>query len=223
MPPYRSVRMSRGSCPSSTSQSATRSTKPVDPHTYTRGCSATGTTAAASASRVMRPGGVAYDSAEHAFAEMEGTATVVGTPDDLVRAIHQLQTITGGFGTVIGFAHDWASREATFRSWELVARHVIPEVNGLLDGYRESQRFVIGNREVFERGTAAIMAKINENERAARALAEMGQTQPRAAIPQPMTSCRCMARACTRFRSVRCTPESSSPATSASPPMARRW
>ncbi len=29
----------------------------------------------------------------------------------------------------------------------------------------------------------AIMAKINENERAARAMAEMGQTQPQAAFP----------------------------------------
>jgi limonene 1,2-monooxygenase len=84
---------------------------------------------------------------------------------------------------VIGFAHDWAPREATFRSWELVARHVIPEVNGLLDAYRESQRYVIEHREAFERGGAAIMAKINENERAAKALAETGQVQARAAFP----------------------------------------
>jgi limonene 1,2-monooxygenase len=132
---------------------------------------------------LMRPGGVIFDSAERAFDEMQNTTTVIGTPDDMVRAIRGLQEVTGGFGTVIGFAHDWASREATFRSWELVARHVIPEVNGLLDAYRESQRFVIGNREAFERGTMAIMAKINENERAVRAMAQMGQTQPQAAIP----------------------------------------
>ena len=47
-------------------------------------------------------------------------ASVVGTPDDLVAAIHRLQELTGGFGVVLGFAHDWANREATFRSWELV-------------------------------------------------------------------------------------------------------
>jgi limonene 1,2-monooxygenase len=114
---------------------------------------------------------------------MQGSPTVVGTPDDLVAAIRKLQEITGGFGTVIGFAHDWAPREATFRSWELVARHVIPEVNGLLDSYRESQRYVIAHREAFERGGEAIMAKINENERAARALEESMAGQAQSAFP----------------------------------------
>ena len=40
---------------------------------------------------------------------------------------------------------------------------------------------------------------------------------------RPMPSCRSRARACTRFRSARCMPASSSPAISASPPTARRW
>ena len=30
---------------------------------------------------------------------------------------------------VIGFVHDWANREATQRSWDLVARYVLPEVS----------------------------------------------------------------------------------------------
>ena len=37
---------------------------------------------------------------------------------------------SGGFGTVVGFVHDWANRENTMRSWDLVARYVIPEING---------------------------------------------------------------------------------------------
>ena len=51
-------------------------------------------------------------------------------PTTWSRAIRHLQEITGGFGVVLGFAHDWANREATLRSWELVARYVIPELNG---------------------------------------------------------------------------------------------
>ena len=47
--------------------------------------------------------------------------------------------MTGGFGTVIGFAHDWANSRDTFRSWDLVARYVIPEVNGYIAGLRRSQ------------------------------------------------------------------------------------
>ena len=42
-------------------------------------------------------------------------------------------------------------------------------------------------------------------------------------IRRPTGSCRSKARACTRFRSGRCTPASSSRGISASPPMARRW
>ena len=62
-------------------------------------------------------------------ADGAGTA-VIGTPDDMVAMIRTLQETTGGFGVVLGFAHDWANREATLRSWELFARYVIPEITG---------------------------------------------------------------------------------------------
>jgi limonene 1,2-monooxygenase len=105
-----------------------------------------------------------------AFAD-ESTA-VIGTPDDLVARIRQLIQLTGGFGCVIGFAHDWASREDTLRSWDLVARYVIPEVNGLLDDYRDSNRFVIENRSYWDRAGEAVASKIRQNERAYAAAKE---------------------------------------------------
>ncbi|HWA61663.1 MAG TPA: LLM class flavin-dependent oxidoreductase [Caulobacteraceae bacterium] len=124
---------------------------------------------------LMRPGAVAYGSPDEAVdqtALVDGAASVIGTPDDLVKSIRDLQKISGGFGTVIGFAHDWANREATARSWDLVARYVIPEVNGLLEGYRTSRQYVIEHRESFERAGAAVMSKIMANEKAAAALQE---------------------------------------------------
>ena len=123
---------------------------------------------------LMRPGAEPFADPDQAVEEMSdaGGASVIGTPDDLVAAIRQMVELTGGFGTIIGFAHDWANREDTFRSWELVARYVIPEVNGMLAGYRESQRHVIENRDVFERAGQAVMSKIMENERAVKALSE---------------------------------------------------
>jgi limonene 1,2-monooxygenase len=129
---------------------------------------------------LMRPGAVAYGSPDEAVdqtAFVEGAVGVVGTPDDLVAAIRRLQEISGGFGTVIGFAHDWANRENTLRSWDLVARHVVPEVNGLLEGYRTSRQYVIEHRESFERAGAAVMQKIMGNERAAAALQETLRAQ----------------------------------------------
>ena len=89
--------------------------------------------------------------------------------------------LSGGVGTIIGFAHDWANIEATRRSWDLVARYVVPEINGYVDSMRKSQRFVIENRAVFERAGQAVMAKIMENEKAAAALSLTGPG--RVAIP----------------------------------------
>ena len=104
-----------------------------------------------------------------AFSEL--STAVIGTPDDLVARIREMMEITGGFGCVIGFVHDWANRENTRRSWDMVARYVVPQVNGLLDDYFESHRFVTDNREYWNRAQQAIRSKISENERAEEALA----------------------------------------------------
>jgi limonene 1,2-monooxygenase len=56
------------------------------------------------------------------------------------------------------------------RSWDMVARYVIPEINGYVTKLRESQKFLIENRAVFDRAGQAIMAKIMENKDAAEAL-----------------------------------------------------
>ncbi|MCA6327699.1 MAG: flavin-dependent oxidoreductase, partial [Phenylobacterium sp.] len=49
-------------------------------------------------------------------------------------------------------------------------RYVIPEINGFLDGYRDSRAFVIENREWFDRAGQAVMSKIMSHEGAAAAL-----------------------------------------------------
>jgi limonene 1,2-monooxygenase len=95
---------------------------------------------------------------------------VIGTPDDLVKVIKDVYAKSGGFGTVVGFVHDWANIENTMRSWDMVARYVIPEINGYVAKLRESQKFLIENRAVFDRAGQAIMAKIMENKDAVEAL-----------------------------------------------------
>ena len=109
---------------------------------------------------------------ETAFSEQ--SVAVIGTPDDLVAKIREMVSITGGFGCVIGFAHDWANREDTRRSWDMVARYVIPEVNGLLDDYRESHKFVTEDRAYWERHNEAVMNKIQGNKRASEVLKTEG-------------------------------------------------
>ncbi len=135
---------------------------------------------------LMRPDEKVYSSPDEAVDNVMSMgiagASVIGTPDDLIASIRNLQKITGGFGTVVGFIHDWANHFNTAKSWDLVARYVIPEVNGMLDAYRESQRHVIENRDAFERAGEAVMQKIMAHEGAAAALNE---PQGKAAMSSP--------------------------------------
>ena len=114
------------------------------------------------------------DDAVDGVAFSENSTAVIGTPDDLIAKIKEMISITGGFGCVIGFAHDWANRENTLKSWDLVARYVIPEINGLLDDYRESHEFVTNNRETWVRAREAVMNKIESNERSAKIMKTQG-------------------------------------------------
>jgi limonene 1,2-monooxygenase len=122
---------------------------------------------------LQRPGAKPFetgDKAVDAMAFAPGAAATIGTPDDLVQRIKEVLEISGGFGTVVGFVHDWANPENTMRSWDMVARYVVPEINGYLAGLRKSRQFVATNREYFDRAKQAVMSKIQENEAAAEAL-----------------------------------------------------
>ena len=122
---------------------------------------------------LQRPGARPYKTADEAVdktAFVPGAVATIGTPDDLVERIKSVLEISGGFGTVVGFVHDWANPENTRRSWDMVARYVVPEINGYLAGLRTSREFVASNREYFNRAREAVMAKITENPAAAAAL-----------------------------------------------------
>ena len=123
---------------------------------------------------LQRPGARPFKTPDEAVdktAFSDGAAATIGTPDDLVTTIKSVLDISGGFGTVVGFVHDWANPENTMRSWDMVARYVVPEINGYLAGLRKSREFVATNREYFNRAREAVMSKIVENEAAAAALA----------------------------------------------------
>jgi limonene 1,2-monooxygenase len=125
-----------------------------------------------------RPGAKHVDDPEELLAQTGGRgaegagAAVIGTPDELVAAVRRLQEVTGGFGVVLGFAHDWANREATLRSWDLFARYVVPELNSFTAHQKASAAFLHDNQKQLMQGaSAAVMAKIQQNEKAAAAMA----------------------------------------------------
>jgi limonene 1,2-monooxygenase len=52
---------------------------------------------------------------------------VIGTVQDATEQLHRLQHQTGGFGTFLQVAHNWADWDQTRNSYELFARRVAPE------------------------------------------------------------------------------------------------
>jgi limonene 1,2-monooxygenase len=112
-----------------------------------------------------RPGAEAHSDAL-AFATRAANAegSMIGTPDDVIAAIKLLQERSGGFGTLIGFAHDWAPREAQLRSFEMFARFVIPRVQGLIEPVQRSADFVAEHKgELMEVAGKAVLSAIRQH------------------------------------------------------------
>jgi limonene 1,2-monooxygenase len=60
----------------------------------------------------------------------EGGFGVIGTPDDAVQQIQRLVDQSKGFGCFLFLGNDWANPEATRRSYDLIARYVMPQFQG---------------------------------------------------------------------------------------------
>jgi limonene 1,2-monooxygenase len=81
---------------------------------------------------VPLPIGADADNVPEAIADLtEGTGlAVIGTPDMAIAQIERLLDQTGGLGTFLIQAHDWADPVATRKSYELFAKQVIPHFDG---------------------------------------------------------------------------------------------
>ena len=66
---------------------------------------------------------------------------VVGTPEDCIAAIEQLDERSGGFGGVLLNVNEWAPREKVLHSYELLARYVMPRFQGTLTGITVSNQW----------------------------------------------------------------------------------
>jgi limonene 1,2-monooxygenase len=88
----------------------------------------------------------------------------IGTPDDAIGYITGLLEQAGGFGTFLLLGHDWASPQATYHSYDLFARKVIPHFKGQLEAPRASHDWARSMRgELLGRAGEAVVKAINEH------------------------------------------------------------
>jgi limonene 1,2-monooxygenase len=95
----------------------------------------------------------------------EGGYAVVGTPDDAIAQIERLREQTGGFGTFLFLAHNWADFAATKRSYELFQRHVMPHFEAANVRRAESLAYAKDNSgELMEAAIGAAMQMIQQHQ-----------------------------------------------------------
>ena len=86
------------------------------------------------------------------------------TPDDAIAHIEDLLERSGGFGTLLMLGHDWASPEATYHCYDLMARKVIPYFKGQLEASRSSHDWAKGRRDqLIGRAGEAVVKAITEH------------------------------------------------------------
>jgi limonene 1,2-monooxygenase len=113
--------------------------------------------------------GEATDTQDMVDAMNASGLAVIGTPDDAAAQIERLWEKSAGFGTYLFMGHDWADREATLRSYELVARFVMPRFQGTLSRLRESRDWAADNRGTFIGRAVEAIGKAIQDHHAERA------------------------------------------------------
>ncbi len=115
-------------------------------------------------SHVLPAGPTQGDTAEEIIANNDvGGFAVIGTPDDAIEKIQALIDESGGFGTFLMFAHDWARPADTHRSFELFAQYVMPHFQNQLEAPIASQNWLMNaGGEFVNQAVGAITKAISD-------------------------------------------------------------
>ena len=113
---------------------------------------------------------------------------IVGTPDDAIKRIKEVIEATGGgFGGLLVLAHEWASREKTNKSYELLARHVMPQFQGSAQPIEYSQQWVAERRDqLFATSVQAVLKAMHDYKEHRQAIGR----KPSDLADQPITRVR---------------------------------
>ena len=79
----------------------------------------------------------------------ESSFGVIGTVEDALAQMERLWDHSGGFGAFLQIAHNWADFEQTKRSYELIARYVVPAFTAANEARTQSMHWAKDNRPEF--------------------------------------------------------------------------
>jgi limonene 1,2-monooxygenase len=96
----------------------------------------------------------------------------IGTPDDAAAQVQRLVDQSGGFGAMLLLAHEWANPQATRRSYELIAQHVMPRFQGQAQATLDAKARATETRTGHAEQQVAAVAHMSE--KYAKELADRG-------------------------------------------------
>jgi limonene 1,2-monooxygenase len=97
---------------------------------------------------------------------------VIGTPEMAMAQIQRLIDQSGGFGTYLFMAHDWADPKATLASYELFAREVMPVFQRSAERTVRSRNWAADNRPQFIGNAITAVGKAITDHQAEKELRE---------------------------------------------------
>jgi limonene 1,2-monooxygenase len=90
----------------------------------------------------------------------------IGTVEDARAQVQRLWDQSGGFGCMLLLGHEWANPEATKRSWELIAQHVMPHFQGGAVSHTQqtldAKEYAMGKREDYAAQQLQAVATMTE-------------------------------------------------------------
>ena len=109
----------------------------------------------------------------------ENGVAAIGDPDDAAAAIERLwEGARGGFGCYMLFAHNWADWAQTKRSYELIARYVMPRFQSRLAARADSYDVSAANNErLAGEARAAVQREIDRHQEERARRGESGDWQ----------------------------------------------
>lgn len=89
---------------------------------------------------------------------------IVGTPDEAIKRIKEVIEVSGGgFGGLLVLAHEWASREKTLKSYEMLARYVMPKFQDSALPIEYSQQWTAQRRDqLFSTSVQAVVKAMHD-------------------------------------------------------------
>jgi len=97
---------------------------------------------------------------------------IIGTPDDCIESLNKLAEQSGGYGGFLVQTIDWAPRDKMLKSFELLARYVMPHFQGSIRSVAASNRWAAERQELLVSG------RVRAIDRAHQVYADRQETGP---------------------------------------------